>query len=477
MKNICIVFTFLLAFNGFSQKKNFDYKIFSKPNPKNELSLYLKKEVPKKYLKKARFKEKGNPILLSFRINNENKPFRVSVSSYGSSNLNDAIKKAFEKYPLEKLNIENIDRSNLYWLQVISQKRWKNVFNASSKVIIETPTIYKKCNDLDFYDDLKTCLNLEVKKHLYNTLDFSKLGNKDAKLYVQFAVSKNGKLINKKSDVPLNFLYEIKNALNSFPRIEGVSTFNSNKIEVLHSFSIPVEKDKTPVYKEYLSTTKEISYPTTDNPFALYISKNLSKEIISKADLNRINNRIYIDFEIDKNNKPFNIISNARSENLENEICSLFQKYPIDKLNLLDKSKFNRHNLQILAFENNRNIIKTNTRLTAEKAPIFPNCENSENIKTSKECFSKGIQKHFAAKFNADLPNNLGLSKGRKRVFIEFKIDCNGDVKKVKVKSPHPEITLEVTKVIYTLPKIVPGKINGKNVGVTYNIPFTLVIN
>jgi hypothetical protein len=121
MKNILIVFTLLFAFNAFSQKKKFDYQTFSKPNPKNELSLYLKKEVPKKYLKKARFKEKGNPILLSFKINNENKPFKVSVSSDGSSNLNEAIKRAFEKYPLEKLNIEKIDRSNRYYLRPLQK--------------------------------------------------------------------------------------------------------------------------------------------------------------------------------------------------------------------------------------------------------------------------------------------------------------------------------------------------------------------
>jgi hypothetical protein len=476
MKNILIVITFLFAFNAFSQKKNFDYKTLSKPNPKNELSLYLKKEVPKKYLKKARFKEKGNPILLSFKINNENKPFRVSVSSDGSSNLNDAIKRAFEKYPLEKLNIEKIDRSHLYYLQVISKKGWKNIFNTSSKVIIETPTKYKKCNDLEFYDDLKTCLNLEVQKHLYKTLDFSKLANKYLKLDIQFAVNTDGKLINKKSDVPLNFLYEIKNALNSFPKIESASTFNSNKIEVLHCFSIVVEKDKIPVYKDYSSITKETSYPTADNPFALYMSKNLSKEIISKADLNRINNSVYINFEMDKNNKPFNINSNSRSEDLETEIFSLFQKYPIDKLNLIDKSKFNKHSLQILTFENNKNIIKTNTRLTAKKAPIFPNCENSENIKASKKCFSKEIQRHFAANFNLKLLKNTGLSKGKKKVFAQFKIDSNGDIKNVKVKSPHPAITLEIKKVMYTLPKIVPGKINGNNVDVTFNIPFTLII-
>ncbi|MFT5257278.1 MAG: hypothetical protein ACI9KF_000905 [Arenicella sp.] len=61
-------------------------------------------------------------------------------------------------------------------------------------------------------------------------------------------------------------------------------------------------------------------------------------------------------------------------------------------------------------------------------------------------------------------------------MFAQFKIDSNGDIKKVKVKSPHPEITLEIKKVMYTLPKILPGKINGNNVDVTFNIPFTLII-
>jgi hypothetical protein len=183
--------------------------------------------------------------------------------------------------------------------------------------------------------------------------------------------------------------------LNTFPKIESASTFNSNEIEILHCFTTVIKKDKIPVYKDYSSTTKETSYPTTENTFALYLSKNLSKEIISKADLNRIINNVYINFEMDKNNKPFNINSNSRSEDLETKIFSLFQKYPIDKLNLIDKSKFNRHNLQILTFENNKNIIKTNTHLTAKKAPNFPNCENSENIKALKECFSKGIQRHL----------------------------------------------------------------------------------
>jgi protein TonB len=83
---------------------------------------------------------------------------------------------------------------------------------------------------------------------------------------------------------------------------------------------------------------------------------------------------------------------------------------------------------------------------------------------------------HFIKKFDASLPNKLGLSKGRKRIFISFKIDKNGDIIDVKVKAPHPTIIDEVKKVMYLLPKIIPGKQTGKNVNVKYSIPFTLFI-
>ena len=51
-----------------------------------------------------------------------------------------------------------------------------------------------------------------------------------------------------------------------------------------------------------------------------------------------------------------------------------------------------------------------------EKGPTFPGCETGD-----KDCFSKMVQKHFGRNFDAKLPNSLGLSAGKKRVFIGFK--------------------------------------------------------
>lgn len=112
--------------------------------------------------------------------------------------------------------------------------------------------------------------------------------------------------------------------------------------------------------------------------------------------------------------------------------------------------------------------------MVIEDVPVFPGCKG--NKAELKKCFSKMVQKHFNRKFDAELPNELGLSSGRKRVFIGFKIDRNGNVIDIQAKAPHPKIKNEVISVMKKLPKMKPGRQRGKPVGVKYNIPFTLIV-
>ena len=110
--------------------------------------------------------------------------------------------------------------------------------------------------------------------------------------------------------------------------------------------------------------------------------------------------------------------------------------------------------------------------LKIETAPTFPGCDSGD-----KDCFSKMVQKHFAANFDSDLPNNLGLSAGKKRVFIGFKVAVNGDIVDVQVRAPHVKIKEEVIRVMRSLPKMMPGKQDGEKVVVNFNIPFTLLVD
>jgi periplasmic protein TonB len=124
--------------------------------------------------------------------------------------------------------------------------------------------------------------------------------------------------------------------------------------------------------------------------------------------------------------------------------------------------------------EEEEEIVEDVNFMIIEDVPTYPGC--SGNNQERKDCFSRMVQKHFGKKFNADLPNELGLSPGKKRVFIGFKIDKNGNVVDIQTRAPHPKIKDEVEKVMSQLPKMKPGKQRGKPVGVKYSIPFTLIV-
>lgn len=107
-----------------------------------------------------------------------------------------------------------------------------------------------------------------------------------------------------------------------------------------------------------------------------------------------------------------------------------------------------------------------------EDVPVFPGCKG--NKAALKKCFSKKVQKHFGRKFDSELPNELGLSPGRKRLIMLFKIDKNGVVTDIRAKAPHPRLQKEAIRILKMLPKMKPGRQRGKPVGVKYTLPMRI---
>jgi len=84
------------------------------------------------------------------------------------------------------------------------------------------------------------------------------------------------------------------------------------------------------------------------------------------------------------------------------------------------------------------------------------------------------MQRHFGKKFDTDLPNELGLSPGRKRIIMLFKIDRTGNIVDIRAKAPHPRLTAEAIRIIKLLPRMKPGRQRGKPVGVKYTLPMRI---
>lgn len=109
-----------------------------------------------------------------------------------------------------------------------------------------------------------------------------------------------------------------------------------------------------------------------------------------------------------------------------------------------------------------------------QNVPIYPGCEGNNEV--LKKCFSTKIQEYFSENFNVGLATELGLSEGRKRLFVVFRIDKKGNVVDIKSRGPHPVLEEEVEKILSKLPQMIPGKERGEPVTVSYSIPITFKV-
>ncbi len=105
-----------------------------------------------------------------------------------------------------------------------------------------------------------------------------------------------------------------------------------------------------------------------------------------------------------------------------------------------------------------------------ENPPIYPGCENKPKSQ-QKKCLSNSITKLVNRKFNVDLAADLGLTPGKKRIFVMFKIDKHGRVVDIRARAPHKRLEKEAIRVISLIPRMIPGKQRGRAVGVKYSLP------
>ena len=109
-----------------------------------------------------------------------------------------------------------------------------------------------------------------------------------------------------------------------------------------------------------------------------------------------------------------------------------------------------------------------------EEAPLFPGCKGTNEER--KACFSEKISKYINKKFNSELAGEMGLTSGIQRIYTLFKIDKNGNVVDIEARSPHKRLQDEAIRVIGLLPKMEPGKQQGKAVKVRYAVPIAFKV-
>ena len=105
---------------------------------------------------------------------------------------------------------------------------------------------------------------------------------------------------------------------------------------------------------------------------------------------------------------------------------------------------------------------------TLDKHPTFPGCEDG-----NKKCFSQSMTKFIQENFDGKLANTLGLEPGKKRIYVQFRIDKEGKVIDIKARAPHPSLKEHAMEVASKLPIMKPGEKDGKVVKTGYTLPIT----
>ncbi|HIP49031.1 MAG TPA: hypothetical protein EYG92_08730 [Lutibacter sp.] len=221
-----------------------------------------------------------------------------------------------------------------------------------------------------------------------------------------------------------------------------------------------------------------------------HVAKNFNVDIAQNLGLSPGKKRIFTMFKIDKEGNITSVKSRAPHKDLELEamrvILTLPKMIPGKQNGKVVEVKYSLPISFIV--ENDKNHIINEVQETKvidsysvpfsiiDEVPIYPGCENIEDKAEQRECLSRNIQEHVAKNFNVDMAQNLGLSPGKKRIFMMFKIDKEGNITSVNSRAPHKDLELEAMRVILTLPKMIPGKQNGKNVEVKYSLPISFIV-
>lgn len=108
-----------------------------------------------------------------------------------------------------------------------------------------------------------------------------------------------------------------------------------------------------------------------------------------------------------------------------------------------------------------------------EDVPIYPGCEKENGKKAKRDCLNKAIQKFVGKNFDGDLAMDLGLTPGKIRIYVQFKITKTGEIEILGARAPHAQLEKEAIRVVKSLPKMIPGKQRGRPVNVGYMLPIT----
>ncbi|WP_179343446.1 M56 family metallopeptidase [Winogradskyella ursingii] len=113
---------------------------------------------------------------------------------------------------------------------------------------------------------------------------------------------------------------------------------------------------------------------------------------------------------------------------------------------------------------------------TVDLVPAYQDCELITDNEERKKCTNSSIFSFVNKNFNTNLAKTLGLGTKKQLIFVQFKINLEGNVTDASARGAHPELEKEAVRVVSSMPKFTPGSHNGKTVKVNYSLPIVFQV-
>lgn len=110
-----------------------------------------------------------------------------------------------------------------------------------------------------------------------------------------------------------------------------------------------------------------------------------------------------------------------------------------------------------------------------ELVPVFPGCEGLSTNEERKDCMSGKIDHLVRKNFNANKATNYGIT-GIQKIYVQFKINKQGLVSDVQIRTPHKVLEDEARRVTGLIPQMKPGKQSNKDVEVVFVKPIVFKV-
>ncbi|MBO0322766.1 energy transducer TonB [Muricauda sp. CAU 1633] len=351
-------------------------------------------------------------------------------------------------------------------------------------------------NDLSKRD----CFQLQLMEFVHGKISYPENALKngiEGVVYMQFEIDKNGIINNIKArSVREDFKNEAIRALSLLPKIEP-AVKNGTPVPFIFGFPVNFAIQKSDGPKIDYFPQEQLIHPNVmeHQNHNEYLYNALQNKVVSilaqKRNLYLIKKNIKdtlsiaILFEVDKNGEVkknkgrISINSRALYEKFGPDLEQIPSSLPQFKvLNKKPDPIVSTHHLFYQFLPMGQKEVELihipNTEKykggIVEEIPVFPGCKNLTQ-EEAKRCFQLKMQEHIKNHFSYPVEAQVNGISGK--VYIIFIITKTGEIEKIRTRGPHKVLEKEAVRIIQLLPKMTPGKQNGKPIDVPYSIPIT----